>query len=392
MDTYLLKLKHILPTYVVIAWGTVLVLCLVRWLLCIQFRLVDINEEVWNLFLPFALPWIPITLWMRQRFRVLTLNKSRNNDRTVFQIITWLMMAAMLILSQSYLTTALGKMTRLTTVREISQVEPTKYYQLKQFAVDPTHGGTSADIRTAGKNQQELKFDVYFVAPILSSSTEKTASCPRVWYGVKFHEQTRRSRNNEKNAKAFDDFYAKCVRQIAHYDYHALDHFERTPTSHDRTYFLKAIETSIGRAADDSFVVLEPIKENYQDRNGNKLAWVFGAFGIGLVVMLVALSIPGYSEAERQKFLSGKKPKHDDLDEILAYLVPRGEHFGTSLLIDLNLIVFLLMAVSGVNILSPNGIELLRWGCNPARRGPRWRVVAADNEHVCAQRDHAPVI
>lgn len=81
------------------------------------------------------------------------------------------------------------------------------------------------------------------------------------------------------------------------------------PTSDDRQYYLKTIEGKISETADDSFVVLEPRKEKYADRNGNKFAWIFGSFGIGFSILLFSLIWPGYSETERKRFLSGKKTK-----------------------------------------------------------------------------------
>jgi rhomboid protease GluP len=94
------------------------------------------------------------------------------------------------------------------------------------------------------------------------------------------------------------------------YEFHSLDHFERKPTSDDRQNYLKAIEARTKQTANDSFIVLEPIKEKYEDRNGNKFAWIFGSFGIGLSVLLFALIWPGYSETEKKRFLTGADSSH----------------------------------------------------------------------------------
>ncbi|BEG99803.1 hypothetical protein BSYN_20680 [Bacteroides sedimenti] len=65
------------------------------------------------------------------------------------------------------------------------------------------------------------------------------------------------------------------------------------------------------------------------------------------------------------------------MTEILKYLIPRDEHFITSIIIDLNLIVFILMVLAGVDIMSPNGKELLQWGANlrsATTDGEWWRL------------------
>jgi rhomboid protease GluP len=38
---------------------------------------------------------------------------------------------------------------------------------------------------------------------------------------------------------------------------------------------------------------------------------------------LFALIWPGYSATEKKRFLTGKKPKQDDLVDMLNYLVPK---------------------------------------------------------------------
>jgi rhomboid protease GluP len=66
------------------------------------------------------------------------------------------------------------------------------------------------------------------------------------------------------------------------YEFHSLDHFERKPTSDRQNYF----EARTKQTADNNLIILEPIKKNNEDRNGNKFTWIFGSFGIGLSVLL----------------------------------------------------------------------------------------------------------
>jgi rhomboid protease GluP len=378
LETYITKLKHILPTFLAVTFGTVFGLGFIRWLFCLQFSIIDIKEEIWVLWLPLIFPWIPITLWLRQRFRILTVKKGDTDKaRFFFQIISWGVMTAMLFVSQSYLTTATGKLKELSTIQDIDQIEKSRYYKLTNFAVAPYFGGSYTDFRTSGKYNQDLNFDIYFVTPILKDTAEKITKIPKYWYGVKFKEQISNKISNEEKEKKYEAFYNECIDKMNKYDFHSLDHFERKPNSDDRQNLLKAIEARTKQAADNNFIVLEPIAEKYEDRNGNKFAWIFGSFGIGLAVLLFSLIWPGYSETERKRFLSGKKPKQDDLVDMINYLVPKGDHFATSIILDLNIIVFLLMIFSGIHIISPNGMELLQWGANrrlETTGGEWWRL------------------
>lgn len=380
METYITKLKHILPTFFALTFGTVFGLAFFRWIFCLQFSIINIKEEVWVLWLPIIFPWIPITLWLRQRFRILTFKKDNDNGRFFFQLISWGILTAMLFISQAYLTTATGKLQKLSDIKEIEKVGKARYYKLSNFSVAPYFGGTYTDFRTSGKYNQNLNFDVYFVAPVLSDTSERINDIPKFWYGVKYHEQISNKISDEEKESKYQVFYNSCIQKMNSYDFHSLDHFERKPTSDDRQNYLKAIEARTKQTADGSFIVLEPIQEKYEDRNGNKFAWIFGSFGIGFAILLFSLLWPGYSETERKMFLKGKKPKQDDLVAMLNYLIPKGEHFSTSIILDLNILVFLLMIFSGIHIISPNGQELLHWGANrrlETTSGEWWRLLTS---------------
>jgi len=379
LETYITKLKHILSTFLTVTLGTVIGLGFIRWFLCLQFSIVDIKEEIWLLWLPLIFPWIPITLWLRQRFRILTF-KDNDKGRFGFQMIAWLIITAMLFVSQGYLTTATGKLKELSTIKDIEKTEKARYYKLTNFSVAPYYGGTYTDFRQSGKYNQYLNFDIYFATPILKDTSERINDIPKYWYGVKFKEQISNKISNEEKEKKYEVFYDECIDKMNKYEFHSLDHFKRKPTSDDRQNYLKAIEARTKQTADDNFIVLEPIQERFEDRNGNKFAWIFGSFGIGLAVLLFSLIWPGYSETERKRFLSGKKPKQDDVVDMLSYLIPKGDHFATSIILDLNILVFLLMIFSGIHIISPNGLELLQWGANrrlETTGGEWWRLLTS---------------
>lgn len=377
MTIYLTKLKHILPAFLNIAFGTVFGLAFIRWLLCIQFSILDIREEFWVLWIPLLFPGIPVTLWLRQRFRILTFKNDNDRGRFFFQVIAWGAITAMLFVSQDYLTTATGKLQQLSDIKEIDRVEKSRYYKLTNFAVASYYGGSYTNFRSSGKYNESLNFDIYFVTPILPDNIQRVNGIPKHWFGVKYKEQISNRISNEEKERKYKIFLDECISKMESYRFYAIDHFERQPTSDDKTYFLKAIGARIKQPADDSFIVLAPINKPYANRNGNKFAWIFGSFGIGLAVLLFSLIWPGYSSSEHKRQLQGRKPRKDDLVEMLRFLIPQREHYATSLILDLNILVFLIMVFSGVHLLYPNGSELLQWGANrrfETTGGEWWRL------------------
>lgn len=379
-NTYFQKLRHIVPTFLLVVLSTVIGLALLRWLLSIRFSILDIKEEIWEVWIPMIFPWIPITLWLRQRFRILTFKGDTDKGRFFYQFISWGVMMAMLFISQAYLTTATGKLQTLTTVSDMDKLEKSRYYKLAKFDVADYAGGSYTDFRVTGKRNQHLNMEIFFVCPILNDQSEQINAKPKYWYGVKFNRQIDNKISSAEKEQKYQAFYQRCISTMNSYNFHSLDHFERLPNSDDRTNYLKAIESRINDRANESFVVLEPVTESYESRNGNKFPWIFGSFGIGFSVLLFALLFPGYSETERRKFLKGRKPKQDDLVDMLRYLIPKDDHFVTSIILDINILVFLLMLFSGIDPLSPNGQELMQWGANRRMEttgGEWWRLLTS---------------
>lgn len=284
------------------------------------------------------------------------------------------------MISQNYLTTSTGKLHKLNTINDIDKKEKVLYYKLTNFAVAKYYGGTYTDFRVSGKYSQSLNFDVYFVLPIIEKSLQKITTTPKYWYGVNFKEKISNKISDSEKEKKYEIFYNESLEKIKTYDFYAQDHFERTPTSDAKENYIKAIKARTKESTKVDFIILEPVKEKYENRNGNKLAWSFGSFAIGFTILLFALIWPNYSELEMKRFKSRKKPKDDDLADMLYYLIPKGTHFITSILINLNILIFLLMVFSGIDILSPRGSELLQWGANRRHEtvsGEWWRLVTS---------------
>lgn len=298
-ETYIKKLKHILPTFFAVTFGTIIGLGFIRWLFCIQFSIIDIDEQAWTTWIPILFPWIPITIWVRKRFRALTFIKDSGMGRFAFLIISWSIISLMLSISQDYLTSATGKLKILYNINDIETTETARYYKLANFSVAPYLGSTYTVLRKKGKTNQLLEFNIYFVSPIFYKKSTAITEIPKYWYGVKFKKQINiRMISYKEKVEKYKAFYNECIGKMNKYQFHLSDYFERIPASDDKQYFLKAIEVRTKQPTDYSFIILKPIQGKFEDRNGNKLACLFGSFAIGLAFLLLLLILPGYAEKE----------------------------------------------------------------------------------------------
>ena len=70
---------------------------------------------------------------------------------------------------------------------------------------------------------------------------------------------------------------------------------------------------------------------------------------------------------------------------IWSILVPVKGYFITPLVIDINILVFLLMIISGINVFAPDNESLLKWGANfrpLTLAGEPWRLVTNYFLHI----------
>lgn len=335
---------------------------------------------IWEFWIPAILPWIPITIWLKPRLSVLTFKKDSDKRRFIFEIISWITVGVMLSISQQYLTTATGKLTQLATITEIETQPKTLYYKLETFSVASNLGSTYTEFKVSGRFSDRLNFNVYFVIPIFKDSTEIAYDVPRFWYGIKYKKQISNRLSPEDKDQEYEAFYDECVDNINEYDFYTVDHFIRTPQSNDRDNYLKAIEESTFVRLDDKYIVLEPVATTVEDGNESKFNWIFRVFVVGLVILSFCLLFPGYNKRQLKSRFSRKQLKRDEIVKMLRYLIPKGDHFATSIIININILIFILTIISGNDIVSPEPWELLYWGGN--RRfevldGQWWRLFTA---------------
>ena len=75
----------------------------------------------------------------------------------------------------------------------------------------------------------------------------------------------------------------------------------------------------------------------------------------------------------------------EKLTNFLSIFIPKKGNFITAILVDLNIAVFILMAISGVNVLLPDNYSLLKWGANfrpVTLQGEWWRLVSNCFLHI----------
>jgi rhomboid protease GluP len=372
------KLRIVYLPFISIAVGCLVGYSFLNWLLLIKLDLFTLNDEVVNLWLPIFLPWLPILIWLRPRLKALKEKKlGRSSLRQLFYFVSWLAVAIPTMIGQDYLATATGKLTHLAQIGQIDQVPKTKYYTVQDAFFDKADASVETASYYSGRYNENFNMAIYLTCPIDDYGDTRRGN---VWLGTLYKSQISGNLSDDERESQFHDFFNSSLATYNNLDLRRFSYLERLGRSDDGREFEAAVKRNKLYQPGTPDIVLEAHAENFNDRNGNKLAWVFGSFGIGAIVCFLMLLAAPVDPKEMNRILSGKKPKDDAPSSARIFFLPNRVLFVTPLLIDVNIAIFVWMVLAGLGVVSFNPNDLLAWGGNfrPAvLNGEIWRLAAS---------------
>ncbi|MCW3125136.1 MAG: hypothetical protein JWO03_794 [Bacteroidetes bacterium] len=373
MKNYLTKLRHILPAFIVIAVMSLIGVVLARWALTVRYPVLHINKEIWEFWISFSIPAIAVLIWLRPKFRIM--HFKNDNVKILMLAIPVMAIGAAIYNAQDYLVTSMGKLQTIDNIYQIDSVPRSSYYKIKQFTTRKENTGVYVDFRTSGRYDEHFDMSIYFAVPIMSEYEKDTVLPPthKYWYALKYKNTISNRLNVPEKDQLYKTFYEESAKDLNNKNLQTLDHLRRMDESTDRTFFLKGVATATNQKTDDSYIILEPQDEPYEKRTGNSFGWIFISLGLGFAVMLFALLWPALTSSGTED------PNEEDgvWVDMIRFLIPQGDHFMTSIILDINIIAFLVMVFSGIDFISPNANELLQWGGNERSlvlKGEWWRL------------------
>ena len=367
-----IKLKEVYLPFLIVSIGTILFYNLFRWTFDIKLGILPLKEDLLNFWIPLALPWIPILIWLRRRNRILNIKGKGNNGHFLYQFVMAVAMAVPIIISQNYIEKSSFDLNEISSISKIKELKNEKYFKISSFHIDHNSSLPYVTARTSGQNNDNLNFYLYLACPF-----EETSS---VWYGVEYKKNLSNRINEQRKNSEYRTFLNKSEQKFKTYNFQDVEYFERLGYSDVRDGFIEAIKEKNANLNEKEQIILIPKNDVFKERLGSSFPWIFRSFGIGALALLLMVVIPKIDEKELNDFKKNKPLKEDDLKEILRFLNPMGENKATAILLLLNIIVFLIMTFDGLNIVSPTPQELLEIGGNrrlEVMNGEYWRLFSS---------------
>lgn len=367
--------------FLIIATSFIIIYSFLDWLLVIIFEL-PLNEDLVRFWLPFTLPWIPLLIWLSLRIKLLVLKDKRGNLPFLYRFAAAFAIAIPTIIAQDYMVTATGKLTQLQNINAINNTALSKYYKLKTHFVDKRNVAVYRRAETSGKYNETLIFHIDVACPLLDKPDTLIQSniTPKAWLCYDFSKSISNRLSDDEKQAEYKSFDTLVNNEFKEKDFDKFVYLDRIGMTDRTKAYLKAINQKIPDIKKP--IILEGVNTAFETRSGDKLAWIFGSFGIGAAVWFLMVIIPKISTAELKKF--NKKSPFTNWETFKRSIsidnLMKSNMLITIIIVGLNLLVFVIMVFAGLGVISFGAQDLLAWGADfrpNVIHGQWWRLLTS---------------
>ncbi|NML66169.1 rhomboid family intramembrane serine protease [Hymenobacter sp. RP-2-7] len=278
---------------------------------------------------------------------------------------------------------ALSPLRPVATLTEAAAL-PARYYQVRQVNLDTARIGVEQRAEVTGRNNETLSLSVYVACP--AAAAGRPATIP-AWLGWHYSRAIQNRLPDQQKEAAYREFLQYCARQFVRDQQRPFTYLERCPNDGNRRGLLAAASRSPRYAAGTPPLLLLPRYEPFgQDTREPKQFFKWSQLLGNGVFLLLLLVLPLHPERRAQVLAGQLDRSHGWLTDYAKALWPRPGYVLTPLLLDANLVVFLLMvANTGTGLGSFDGPTLLAWGGDygPAvAAGQWWRLLSSVFVHA----------
>ena len=332
--------------------------------------------------------------------RVSRLSLGKKNMPFWFNCAAFALLAAPTLLAQTYIRANAGELTHVARADMIGKAAATRFYTADTMCLDARGAGGKAEIHASGSQNQSLDFTIYAVVPVCVPASASSSYVPPalqilppsasaspgslppqkspVWIGIKFQKSVDNHLSVADKQKAYDQFAKDSQQTLDTLNPAKYRYLERSGKNTDRRDYEKAL-ASAGVITADSYTLLIPHTEPFEQRAGDWLTMTLAALLGGLVIWLVLVMVVPLDDDKVQAAQQGA-----DEASALSFIIPTRKSYGLAVLIDLNVIVFLAMVIAGLGFISFDADDLIAWGGNygPAlQNGEIYRLISSQFVH-----------
>ncbi|MEN7344057.1 MAG: rhomboid family intramembrane serine protease [Pseudomonadota bacterium] len=375
------KARHILPAYLTVMLVTVGGLTAIRLAVDRFAPKLEINQDLWELWIPLVVAALAHVIWLRPRLKILTFkNKTAEqveNQQTMLGLIALITLWAPSIFAQFMVLQAVATLHDVDSVLEISLERPHRYYAIRDYNVLTRLGGLHTNSKIIDRGNS-IEYAFYFAYPVTEADAPYSND-HRYWYGLIHRERVSNYLSNASKDRVYREAYNRGLELVENYDFTNPSYVEVARSSQDRDHFRSAVGARTGNDDVDNVLILLPGEGAFEDSLKLPVVWPFYAAGIGIIIFLLTLLLPTYDNQALQAQKDGKKPSSFIADYGFFFL-PNENQFFAPVITSATCLVFVMMTLFGVHPIYPTADDLLTWGANrraETTQGQWWRLVTS---------------
>ena len=384
MDSFLIKMRLIYLQFLLVAIGLISIYSFVIWLVMYRFALLALNEELVTLWLPMGLSAISVYIWIWPRIKLLVLKDKRGNLPFFYCFVAWAGIMAPTIITQNYLITATGTLTSIKSIDDINKKPITKYYHLDNHYIDKQHLVVHPRAEVSGRNNERLTYYLYVACPILAKAPpvyvvgRAPSGMPSAWLGIEYSKGLSNNSSDAEKEAAYKELETEANDKFTTQNLDGFIYLDHIGNNSHHKGYMDAIKT-LPQYANIQPIILEAKNEPFENRNGDKLQWVFNSFGIAAAIWFIMLLFPKLNKSQLKKLPEySLKLQWQLFYKFISSLRINSQTHVFIILIAVNILVFMVMVFVGLGFISFDGHDLYNWGADyrPAViDGEWWRLL-----------------
>jgi rhomboid protease GluP len=365
------KFRHIYIPLIVLAARFLAAYSFLNWLFVVKSDLIPVADNVVDYWLPLGVSSILVLMLVHRNLGLLK-SDARGNLQPLYHLAAVALLVVPTIVAQGYIRRASGDITRVKDSSEIASATPAKFYFTDNICVNYSDSQIDTAASTSRRSGRAT-LKVYIVEPVCPGSVNTTGDGNSVWIGLKARTSfdntfldpatmLRTPLDQASLEKQYHAFIQEVDAQFRGEDPHSYRFLERVGRNADGEGFAAALRHAGTDRNLSSAIILIPHKEAFEDRTGQRLQWVFGSYAIGAIAWL---GIVLFCPLDGAKYRRWRKPKAT-ISPIKKwrFLIPRRDAYGLPILLELNILVFVVMLLTSTGAASFDTSQLLAWGAN----------------------------
>lgn len=243
-----IKLKLVFLPFLGSSLSTILLYCLIRWILDIHLNIWPLKDTFWDGIIALILSSAIVFTYMRPKIKLLYFKLFQEKSSNVFYFMMILSLFPTIVTSQAYLSKVSYSVIDINNIGEARQYPKQKYFRVADFNVKKQEVASIMTTEVTGKSQSELLAYLYFATPF--------AHADNIWLGQRFRIEIDNNLSEEDKNQQLKAFIATSNREYKNSGAPLADYFEYLKNSDVKSGYLQAIASSPQRYESEPYIVL----------------------------------------------------------------------------------------------------------------------------------------